>query len=397
MSNKKNIFNYSQKRRNSSLALTDGKRYSEEYGYKTILKQELEGYNLKDGFFGNSEHGLERRVFEKPAVAHICIIFSAVIILFATLGFRVQKNDFYSGILITEFALIMLPALIFLVAFRYDLKYVLRLNKTSVLNFTLIFFIMTFAIPIAGLFNLANLWLVNTIFGKVMVIQPPVSESFLDLLVNILVIGGSAGICEEFLFRGVIQRGFERFGAVRSILMAGFLFSLTHLDFQKIFGTFILGALIGFIVYRSNSLYGGMFAHFTNNSLAVIIGFLLTKIMNIMKNAGMQVHQTETDLSSYFAALSQMPKMQLMIAAFFYGFMFLVALIIFAALIYAFIKTTHGKAESVRASYTATSVSKLLWLLPGLALIMGIYIMQVIEFRGVNSWFLNHIRMLLGA
>ena len=324
-------------------------------------------------------------------------IFSAVILLFVMLGFRVQRNEFYSGILITEFALIMLPALIFLLVYKYDLKYVLRLNKTSFLNFLLIFFIMAFAIPIAGLFNLANLWLVNTIFGKVMVAQPPVADDLLGLLVNILVIGGAAGICEEFLFRGVIQRGFERFGAARSILMAAFLFSLTHLDFQKIFGTFMLGALIGFIVYRTNSLYGGIFAHFTNNSLAVLIGFILTQIMNIMEKAGIQVPQAEPDLSKYFDTLSQMPKMQLMIAAFFYGFVLLVILMIFAALVYAFIKTTYGKAETVRASNAEVKTGKLLWLLPGVVLIMGVYIIQIAEFRGVNSWFLDQIRWVLGA
>ena len=348
-------------------------------------------------FIGNNTSDLKGRAFEKPAIVHICILFSAVIFLFVMLGFRVQRNEFYSGILITEFVLIMLPALIFLLAYKYDLKYVLRLNKTGFLNFFLIFFIMAFAIPVAGLFNLANLWLVNTIFGKVMVAQPPVAEDLPGLLVNILVIGGSAGICEEFLFRGVIQRGFERFGAVRSILMAAFLFSLTHLDFQKIFGTFMLGALIGFIVYRSNSLYAGMFAHFTNNSLAVLIGFVLTKIMGLMKDAGFQMPETEPDLSRYFETLSQMPKMQLMIAAFLYGFVFLVIIMIFATLVYAFIKTSRGKSESLRASQTEAKTVKLLWLLPGLVLIMGVYIIQVVEFRGVNSWFLDQIRMLLGA
>lgn len=348
-------------------------------------------------FSENKTGDLRGRAYEKPAVMHVCILFSAVIFLFVMLGFRVQRNEFYSGILITELVLIMLPALAFLLVYKYDLKYVLRLNRTGFLNFFLIFFIMAFAIPIAGLFNLANLWLVNTVFGRVMVAQPPVAEDPLGLLVNILVIGASAGICEEFLFRGVIQRGFECFGAARSIILAAFLFSLTHLDFQKIFGTFMLGALIGFIVYRSNSLYSGIFAHFTNNSLAVLVGFILTKIMNVMKNAGFQVPETEPDLSRYFETLSQLPKMQLMAAAFVYGVVFLVIVMIFTALIYAYIKITRGKAETVRASYTGALAGKLLWLLPGFVIITVVYIIQVAEFQGINSWFTDQIRMLLGA
>lgn len=348
-------------------------------------------------FSGNNISDLKSRAFEKPVVVHVCILFSSVIFLFVMLGYRVQQYEFYSGILITEFVLIMLPAVIFLLAYKYNLRYVLRLNRAGFLNYVLVFLIMAFAIPIAGLFNLANLWLVNAVFGKIMVTQIPAAEDLRSLLVNILVIGGSAGICEEFLFRGVIQRGLERFGAAKSILIAAFLFSLTHLDFQKIFGTFMLGALIGFIVYRSNSLYSGIFAHFTNNSLAVLIGFLLTKLMNIMKDAGFQMPETEPDLSRYFETLSQLPKMQLMIAAFVYGFIFLVIIMIFAALVYAFIKTSRGKAESIRTLQAEAKPGKLLWLIPGLIFISVVYIIQVAEFRGADSWLLDQIRMLLGV
>ena len=332
----------------------------------------------------------------KPGVAQVSILFSCVILLFILFGFRVQRKEFYSGILITEFVLIMLPAVIYLLAFRYDFKSVLRLNRISLINVLLIFLIMLFAIPLAGLFNLANLWLVNTVFGKVIVQQPPVAQNVAGLLLNILVIGGAAGIGEEFLFRGVIQRGFERFGPVRSILAAAFLFSLTHLDFQKIFGTFILGALIGFIVYRSNSLYGGILAHFTNNSAAVVMGFAAAKLTEMMRGAGVQVPQEQPDLNGYFAALAGMPKPQLMIAAFFYGFVILIILMIFAALMYAFVTTTGRPAETGRDAGTAASAG-LLWLLPGLALIAGIYFMEVMKFRGLGNGFLDAVRAFLGA
>jgi membrane protease YdiL (CAAX protease family) len=71
-------------------------------------------------------------------------------------------------------------------------------------------------------------------------------------------------VCEEILFRGAIQRGFEKLGAIKSIILTAFLFGLMHQDFQKLLGTFLLGCIIGFIVYRSDSIIGGMFAHFTN-------------------------------------------------------------------------------------------------------------------------------------
>lgn len=333
---------------------------------------------------------------KRPTVRQAAVLFSVVIFFFIMLGFRVQNNEFYSGVLITEFGLIMLPALVFLLAFKYDLKDVLRLKGIKFLNAVIIFFMMAFAMPLAAVFNLANLWLVNSIFGKVIVEQPPMAENFTGLIVNILVIGGSAGICEEFLFRGVIQRGFERFGTSRSILLAAFLFSLTHLDFQKIFGTFFLGALIGFIVYRTNSLYGGMLAHFTNNSLAVIIGFAMTQFAKFMKNTGIDISQSQGDLSSLLNRFGEMPMQQLVVVAFFYGFILLIFLAVFVSLMYALIYNTRGRAEKPVAAGMRQNGKHLLWALPGLALIIGIYFMEVMRFQGASGHFVKIIRMILG-
>jgi len=44
--------------------------------------------------------------------------------------------------------------------------------------------------------------------------------------------------------------------------------------------------LIGFLVYRSNSLLVGMFAHFTNNSIAVAALFLSMKMTEYAEKMG---------------------------------------------------------------------------------------------------------------
>lgn len=333
--------------------------------------------------------------FRRPEVARVSILFSVTILLFLMIGYRVQKNEFYSGILITEFLLIMLPALLFLIFFHYDLKKVLRLNKTGAVNFLVIFCIMIFAIPVAGIFNLINLFIVNSIFGKIIVQQPPVAESLAGLIINVLVIGGTAGICEEFLFRGVLQRSFERFGNVRAILLAAFLFSLTHMDFQKIFGTFLLGALIGFLVYRSNSLFSGMFAHFTNNSVVVLLSYAALKFQGMLKGRGAVIPE-QTDLNSLFSTLASLPKAQLIIVAFFYGFILLFIISIFAALIFAFIRLNPIKRVEVKPAVSAKEKAALLWLLPGISSIAVIYFAEVMKFRGIGGVFVEFLKRLLG-
>jgi len=361
------------------------------------------------------------RSYAKPGVAQVCILFSITITLFLFIGYRAQRWNLYAGLLITELGLIMLPAILFLLAFRFDLKAVLRLNGTKPLNYLIIFGIMLFALPIASALNVLNLLAVNSIFGKVIVQQPPVPQNGKELFIGILIIAGSAGLCEEFLFRGVIQRGLERFGALKAILLSAFLFSLTHMDFQKIFGTFLLGALIGLIVYRTNSLFCGMLAHFTNNALAVLISYASAKLISLFQGAGVDMTK-EADINTLFSGFGSLPPQQLVIVLFIYGFIFLCLAAVFILLLYTLIRMnpvglaaphptaayasitaapqSAPDASGPSAAASAQGVSGggakgLLWLLPGLLLIAGIYFIQVYNFTGVDNELVRLARQLL--
>lgn len=341
---------------------------------------------------------------KRPGIVQVSILFSVTIILFLFIGYRVQQSEFYSGVLISEFGLIMLPALIFLLLFRYDLRPVLGLKGTRPLNFLVTFVLMLLAIPIAGVFNLLNLLIVNSIFGKIIVGQLPAATDAWSLLANILVIAGSAGICEEFLFRGVIQRSFERrFGITRAILLAAFLFSLTHMDFQKIFGTFLLGALIGFIFYRTDSLLCSMFAHFTNNAAVVLIGFISAKFMSLYGDSGAKIAEG-TDLNALISTFSSLSPQQLAIVLFVYGFFFLVIISFFILLLVALIKLNpvnkpNGAITGVLAENRTVraNLKSLAWLLPGALLIASLYYFEVLKFKGISNGLVEAARRLLGS
>jgi len=335
---------------------------------------------------------------KKVGVGQVSLLFSITIALFVFIGFRVQAREFYSGALITEFGLIMLPGVLFLLLFKYDLKYVLRLNPISPLNLLIIFIIMILAIPLVAVFNLLNLLLVKAIFGTVMVTEIPVAENARELLLNLLVIAGSAGVCEEVLFRGIIQRGFEKLGALRAILLASFLFSITHMDFQKIFGTFLLGALIGFIVYRTNSIYGGMFAHFTNNAVAVVLAYLSNRLVSLVRDSGLNAG--DTDINSVLSTLADIPPDQLIIVFFIYGMIFLFVAVLFVLLIFAFCRMNPLKGRfdvySPQISGGKTSgAGKLIWLLPGITMVAVIFIMQGSSLLGVGTTFVETVREFL--
>jgi membrane protease YdiL (CAAX protease family) len=300
-----------------------------------------------------------------------------------TLGVYVQNKNFATGILVTEYIIILIPSVLLLVIRKYNVKQILRLNPVSFLNLFIIMSIMFFSMWIVTVINFFNLWLINTIFGNVIIPPLPISET--PLLVNLLLIGVSAGVCEEVMFRGVIQRSFERFGKTSSIVITAFLFGLFHMDFQKLIGTFLLGIIIGFIVYRTNSLYAGMFAHFVNNSIAVLINYISDKITPSEISA---MQANENFVNDYFNTLNAMPSVQkvgvivvwLVIVAFCSAAL--------AGLIWAFVRNTSTTNKSVLSSSTGKVLPGILAYLPGLIIVIVVYIIIGLNLASVPLNFL---------
>jgi uncharacterized protein len=341
---------------------------------------------------------LRKNNFGIPTQLQVCVLYSLTVILFIFIGYRVQRAEFYSGILITEFILIMLPPLIFLLLYKYDLKKVLRLNKINFSNLFIIFWIMVFAMPVVGVLNLINLALIKSIFGKVILSQLPLADNSVSLLINILVIAGSAGLCEELLFRGVIQRGFERFGIVKAILIAAFLFGLMHVDFQKLLGTFLLGALIGFIVYRTDSIFGGMFAHFTNNAVAVIITTAGNKILKAADHSGIKGVKSpaSTDLD-FFSLFNNYPKAYLIAIIIMYTVVFLLFAGGLIALLVTLIHNTKERAVRTVSGESKLSFRYLAWLLPGVGLIALLYLAEGLKMKGISIDWVSNMLWIIGA
>jgi len=320
-----------------------------------------------------------------PGIMQVGALYSIVVILMVFVSTRLQKGlGFNLGGALSEVLLIMLPPLLFLVLFRFDVKKVLRINKTGFMNFFLVFCIMFFSIPVVGLFNILNMLLVKLLFGTVEITQVPVGSDAVGFLISILVIGASAGICEEFLFRGVIQRGLERLGIVKSILITAFLFGLIHFDFQKLFGTFLLGALIGFLVYRSNSILIGMFAHFTNNSLAVAALFLSMKMTEYMEEVGIPGASgvNASNAGDVFAELQKFSGVQLAIVIVFYSMVFVITAAILGVFLYAFIKNTSKDAREIKKEKSGIKAVDVITFMPGILMVILIYICNGLMMAG---------------
>lgn len=96
--------------------------------------------------------------------------------------------------------------------------------------------------------------------------------SYLDLFVNIVVMAITPAICEEFLFRGVIQNQLEKWFKNEhvAVWVAAIIFSAIHFQFYGFFPRMILGAALGYLLVYGKSLWLPIIAHALNNSMAVV-------------------------------------------------------------------------------------------------------------------------------
>ena len=223
----------------------------------------------------------------KLTLTGVNMIYLLGLVLLITAGAFVQSRNFNSGILITEFLLIALPGIIYVIFKKGNIKQELRFNKLGFMNAFLVTLIFVCGYPVAVFFGIiGNLFV--SFFGKLIESPIPLAESFNEYFVLVMIVAGSAGICEEILFRGLIMRGYEKLGKWPSILFTAVLFSMLHINIQNVLGPLFLGIILGYVVYTTNSILAGMLGHFINNAISVTLSYGLMKLMPFAKEAAAQ-------------------------------------------------------------------------------------------------------------
>jgi len=117
-----------------------------------------------------------------------------------------------------------------------------------------------------------------------------IMDTPLDLLINLIIIAIIPAIGEELLFRGLIQKLFLKWNGKLhlSVWLTAFVFSAVHIQFLGFFPRLLLGAVLGYMLVWSGSLWLPIIAHFTNNAFAVLLTYFIRmdKINPSMENIG---------------------------------------------------------------------------------------------------------------
>ncbi len=107
----------------------------------------------------------------------------------------------------------------------------------------------------------------------------PVSDGLIDInnlngnplwmLLYIALVSALPCVCEELVFRGIIMRGFSRFGGLVSAVLSAAMFSLFHGNYSQLMLQFIGGLAIGLCAYLTKNFAVAIAMHFANNAFAL--------------------------------------------------------------------------------------------------------------------------------
>ena len=169
--------------------------------------------------------------------------------------------------------IIGLPVIIYLRRKELSISEHLRINKISSNTFISIVIIsIGFIIIIDELDRI-----VYTLFGAPEYLQDLVEQlkitSIYSGIIIIVTTAIVAPIVEEMLFRGYLQKVLEdSWGDItKAILVTSLFFALIHLNPYWIVQIYILGMLLGYLSWRTNSILPGIILHGLNNGFAVAL------------------------------------------------------------------------------------------------------------------------------
>ncbi|MDK2903190.1 MAG: protease family protein [Clostridiales bacterium] len=245
---------------------------------------------------------MEGNAAKRPTVLGVNILFLIVVILFFTVGAMAQQYDIYTGLLITEFGIILASSLIYMAWQRMPVKYVVRLNPITLRQVVLVVLVAASGYGVVTFLSLIWMYVLD-LAGQLLPQPVPVIDTGGAYLRALAIIAGSAAICEETLFRGVILRGYEVYGARKAVIYSGILFGLMHANIQNFIGPIFLGITIGYMVYITDSIFAGMIAHFINNAVAVTLSYIATVLAEAMGQEEMAQSLAELPASQLWVTM----------------------------------------------------------------------------------------------
>jgi membrane protease YdiL (CAAX protease family) len=200
------------------------------------------------------------------SIFSVNLLYLVTILLNLVLGSLMQSLHFIWGLIATEVLLYLLPTIAFLRLRRIPLKEGLRLKPIRPLVGLLCILLGFTTYLFKGIIDaiMARLITVPSMPVSVESVMPKGTLELIGLFIALAVV---APLCEEPLFRGVIQAAYERQRTTSSaIAIAALMFAFWHFQLSGLWGLLLVAFILGYVAWRSGSIYASILVHFGLNA-----------------------------------------------------------------------------------------------------------------------------------
>ncbi|MBN2065009.1 MAG: CPBP family intramembrane metalloprotease, partial [Sedimentisphaerales bacterium] len=213
---------------------------------------------------------------EKPGVGLALGLFAFCLLALFYIGSWFQSRSLISGIIITEWIIVLLPVMLTLWFYKINITKTLSLKAPRWYEpvISMIFILATLVVVMRlGIEQAKYMPMPNMDNNKLLTTMLSDNPSWWQTLQMLFAIAFSAAVCEEILFRGVVLSGLSKPGknALPAVIITAGLFAIMHLSFYRLMPTFILGLALGYLTSRTGSIFNSMLAHCFNNAIPILI------------------------------------------------------------------------------------------------------------------------------
>jgi len=234
-----------------------------------------EGFSL---IMGDEEtyQGTTTYYNDTPALKDIIIIYLLSSFLLVVFGSLLQELHLPIGLIISELVFVVAPSLLYTIRYKYNVSRTFHISPITFKTVWLTVVITAAAFVLVG--SVARLQeMVRPLSQDYQEFWEQVLRQFrqIPFIFTFALMSVLPGICEELFFRGFLLRGFrKKYSDWFSIVLVGILFGIFHVDPYRFLPVTLLGILFGYIVVKTGSIFPGMIAHITNNTIAISISYV---------------------------------------------------------------------------------------------------------------------------
>lgn len=237
-----------------------------------ILREARNFFASEEMILGSGGRPAERKwLGDRLTTRAVMVFYAFELLVLYYIGSMVQARSLIPGLMLTLWAFLLIPTLLFARAKGVSFRRTLRFRPASLSH-----------ILGALLLTPACITAAHALFGLQSLVMPaPVelSEMLSELLgdgeggvaILLFAVALSPGICEEVLFRGLLLGQFRKsMPPAKAVILSGLLFGLFHLSIYRILPTMLLGTAAGILVVISGSILPAMALHFLYDAILVL-------------------------------------------------------------------------------------------------------------------------------